>query len=86
MIEMSPNKKYSILTAIFGVIIGALLVIIVDKATEKNRRIRSEYGDWRKLNLILQTVDEMYVDTVDYTTVTDAAVAAAKQIVGGGNG
>lgn len=74
---MSPNKKYSILTAIFGVIIGALLVIIVDKATEKNRRIRSEYGDWRKLNLILQKVDEMYVDTVDYTTVTDAAVAAA---------
>lgn len=74
---MSENTKYTILTAVLGVAIGALIVVTVNKATEKNRRLHSEYEDWRKLNLILQKVDEMYVDTVDYSSVTDAAVAAA---------
>ncbi len=74
---MSERKNYQILTALLGVLIGALLVITVNKATEKNRRLHSEYEDWRKLNLILQKVDEMYVDTVDYDMVTDAAVVAA---------
>ncbi|MDO5442687.1 MAG: S41 family peptidase [Bacteroidia bacterium] len=74
---MSENTKYSILTAALGVAIGVLSVITIEKATEKNRRLHSEYEDWRKLNLILQKVDEMYVDTLDYSSVTDAAVNAA---------
>lgn len=74
---MLNNKNFPVLTAVVGVMIGALLVLTIDKATEKNRRLHSEYEDWRKLNLILQKVDEMYVDTVDYSKVTDAAVEAA---------
>lgn len=73
---MSEKKNVSVLAAVLGVIIGALLVLTIDKATENKRRIRTQYDDWRKLNLILQKVDEMYVDTVDFEAVTEAAVTA----------
>lgn len=71
------NRYYQILTALLGVLIGALLVVTVNKAAENKKRLHAEYEDWRKLNLILQKVDEMYVDSVKYDKVTDAAVAAA---------
>ena len=74
---MSENRISSVWIAILGIIIGALAVLTYDKATERNRRFKAEYSDWRKLNLILQKVDEMYVDTVDHEAVTDAAVVAA---------
>ena len=74
---MSEKRISSVWVAILGIVIGALAVLTVDKATESNRRLRAEYSDWRKLNLILQKVDEMYVDTVDHESVTDAAVVAA---------
>ena len=73
---MSENKSYPVIIAVLGIVIGALSVLTIDRITENNRRLRSQYGEWRKLNLILQKVDEMYVDTVDYSSVTDAAVAA----------
>ena len=60
-----------------GIVLGALLVLTVQKVTENSRRLNAQYHDWRKLNLILQKVDEMYVDTVDHKSVTDAAVTAA---------
>jgi carboxyl-terminal processing protease len=63
--------------AVLGVVIGALLVVTIQKVTENNRRLEAQYHDWRKLNLVLQKVDEMYVDTVDHKNVTDAAISAA---------
>lgn len=74
---MSERRISSIWIALLGVVIGALLVFTVQKALENKHRLRAESVDWRKLNLILQKVDEMYVDTVDYESVTDAAVVAA---------
>ena len=74
---MSERRISSVWVVVLGILIGALAVLVVGKATEKNRRYRAEALDWRKLNLVLQKVDEMYVDTVDYDSVTEAAISAA---------
>ena len=74
---MSGKRISSVWVAFLGVVIGALLVMTVQKAMENNRRLDAQYRDWRKLNLVLQKVDEMYVDTVDHKNVTDAAITAA---------
>ena len=74
---MSGKRISSVWVAVLGVVIGALLVMTIQKITENNRRLEAQYHDWRKLNLVLQKVDEMYVDTVDHKNVTDAAIAAA---------
>ncbi len=39
--------------------------------------LRTTDHDWRKLNLILQTIDNNYVDSVDRKKITEAAVTAA---------
>jgi len=74
---MSENKYPSILVAVMGVIVGALAVIVFNTVTERNRRLKAEYQDWRKLNLVLQQVDRHYVDTIDYKSVSEAAIAGA---------
>lgn len=63
--------------ALLGVIVGALLVVTFDAAFSKNKLIKSTNLDWRKLNIVLQKVDEMYVDTVDHESVTEAAIVGA---------
>lgn len=71
-------KKYgNILIAVTGVLIGALAVIAFDAVKENRLRIKTEYSDWRKLNLILRALDDNYVDTIDRKKVTDAAITAA---------
>ena len=74
---MSEKRISSVWIAVLGVVLGALLVLTLQKVTENNRRLKAQYDDWRKLNLVLQKVDEMYVDSVDHKSVTDAAVVAA---------
>lgn len=41
------------------------------------KKFDGDYNRWRKLNLILQEVQKNYVDTIDMTGMTDAAVVAA---------
>ena len=60
-----------------GIVIGAMLVFAVQRICGNQRMLRTSYQDWRKLNLILQTIDDNYVDSVDRKKVTDAAVSAA---------
>ena len=48
-----------------------------DTYIQKKNLYKVQYGQWRKLNLILDQVDKNYVDTVDVKDVTDAAVVAA---------
>ena len=69
--------KKQIIIALLGIIIGAGSVITFNKLTENRRRLKAEYQDWRKLNLVLQSVGENYVDSVDYAKVSDAAISAA---------
>lgn len=71
-------RKYStIISAVLGVAIGVLLVLTVQRLDQNKRALRTSYQDWRKLNLILQTLDDNYVDPVDHQKVTDAAINAA---------
>ena len=58
---MSEKRISSVWVAVLGVALGALLVLTVQKVTENSRRLNARYQDWRKLNLILEKVDEMYV-------------------------
>lgn len=69
--------KESILIALLGVLIGAGTVFTANKLTQNRQRLRAEYQDWRKLNLVLQCVEKNYVDTIDREKVTDAAITAA---------
>ena len=71
------KNRSSLFAALLGVVIGILLTVVFVKWTGRHRRIRAEYAEWRKLNLILQEVQKHYVDTIDVTGMTDAAVEAA---------
>lgn len=70
-------KKNQIYAAVIGILIGALLVLCFQKMGENRRLYRTTNQDWRKLNLILQTIDDNYVDTVDRKKVSEAAISAA---------
>ena len=67
----------SIWIAVLGVAVGALAVLAYDSYSQKKNLIRVQYGDWRKLNLILDQLDRNYVDTINVNDVTDAAITAA---------
>ena len=70
-------KKENLLIALFGVIIGVLISMTAYRALERKRMFDGDYNRWRKLNLILEQVQENYVDTIDMEKMTDAAVVAA---------
>ena len=67
----------SIWIAVLGVAVGALAVLAYDTYSQKKNLIRVQYGDWRKLNLILDQIDRNYVDTINVNDVTEAAITAA---------
>lgn len=71
-------KKYGpVIIALLGIFVGAGSVMTYNAITRNRVRLESEYGGWRKLNLILQSVGANYVDTIDYKSVSDAAIKAA---------
>lgn len=71
------DKYSSIWVALLGVIVGVLACSLVVRLNENRRILKTEYSDWRKLNLVLQQLDKNYVDTINRKKVTDAAVTAA---------
>ena len=70
------KNRMNIVTALLGVVLGVVLTLSVSKVWEK-KKFDGDYNRWRKLNLILQEVQRNYVDTIDMTGMTDAAVVAA---------
>ena len=73
---MQNKTSVQILQVLLGVVIGALVTLSVVKFQENRHLLRSRYQDWGKLNLILKTVEDNYVDSVDVASITDAAVQA----------
>ena len=69
-------KISQVLNAVFGIALGAVLTLTFSKVINGNK-FDGDYNRWRKLNLILQEVQENYVDTIDMKGMTDAAVVAA---------
>ncbi|MBP5488903.1 MAG: S41 family peptidase [Bacteroidales bacterium] len=74
---MKSSNWSAIAVALAGILLGVMGVLTVQKVFADKARLKAEYQDWRKLNLILQKVDENYVDPVDRQKLTDAAVVAA---------
>ena len=71
-------KRYtSVIIAVLGILVGALTVMTYNTYLQKKNLYRTQYGEWRKLNLILDQIDRNYVDTVDNEKLTDAAIVAA---------
>lgn len=69
-------KNNNILVALLGVILGVLVTLVASKMLPE-KKFDGDYNRWRKLNLILQEVQQNYVDTIDMKAMTDAAVSAA---------
>ena len=71
-------KKISdnIITALLGAVVGVLVTLLVCTLMPQ-KKFDGDYNRWRKLNLILQEVQNNYVDTIDMKAMTDAAVEAA---------
>lgn len=67
----------TLLVAVLGIIIGAMVMLFFNQIQQRKALYRTQYSEWRKLNLILQQIDANYVDTVDVSKLTDAAVVAA---------
>lgn len=74
---MSRDSGTRILEILLGVVLGMLLALSGVKYRENRFGKKAVYGEWRKLNLILDVVERNYVDTIDIEGMTDAAVSAA---------
>lgn len=68
--------KRSLLVALLGVAIGILATLTVQRFSGRPGQLRAGSG-WHKVELILESIDENYVDSVDHKKVTDAIAAAA---------
>ena len=71
------DNSSGIWIAILAFVAGILATFLYVRIDKNRRYLKTEYSDWRKLNLVLQSLDENYVDTIDRKKVTDAAVTAA---------
>jgi len=72
------NRTLSqILQLVLGVVIGVLITLLAVRYRDSRHMNHISRMDWGKLNLILDIVDRHYVDTLDKSGMTDAAVSAA---------
>lgn len=70
------KNKYTWAIAALSFIIGGMLVLVVTNINHKYER-RVNAATWQKLNFILQEVERNYVDDINHSEVTDAAITAA---------
>ena len=74
---MIMKKISPVLIAVLGILVGALAVMTFNAYQRSRHLYNVQYGEWRKLNLILDQIDKNYVDTVDNEGVTESAIVAA---------
>jgi len=74
---MEKRDINHIVQLVLALVIGVLGTLTVLRVQENNKLIKTRYQDWVKLNVILNMIEENYVDTLDKTGMTDAAVTAA---------
>ena len=70
------NRTWTYVLLILAVAIGSLATLCVQLCSQRRMLLKTEYQDWRKLNLILNQIELNYVDTIDRAKLTDAAVQA----------
>jgi carboxyl-terminal processing protease len=73
------ERKYSVLDwlRLFAWILVVALLCVLIRNTDMKRRIKVDNAavNWNKLMLVLQNVDENYVDDIDYDKVTEKALS-----------
>lgn len=74
--RVTMKKWFPVLAAVLGIIIGVLSVITFNRYQQAHRKLKADI-EWRKLELVLQTISENYVDSVDFDKVSKAAIDAA---------
>ncbi len=62
---------------LLGVVIGVIMTLTVVRYRENRKILNAKDVEWRKLNLILDEIEENYVDTIDQAGMTDAAIVGA---------
>ena len=78
---MKKETLYSICVALLGVVLGAMLVINIDKykASRQQHKVTAVSGEWSKLEAVLKGISDNYVDTIDYKGVTEKALETILQ-------
>lgn len=71
---MKRDETISIVAALLGVIAGALLAVLVMKATA-GRKLSVEGPGWSKVIAVLNTVDADYVDEIDHKAVSEDVIS-----------
>lgn len=62
--------------ALLGFVIGLLAMLVLQQIAGRQRSLKAGEG-WHKVELILNSIDKNYVDSVDHKKVTDAIASAA---------
>lgn len=70
---MNKQNQSNLVAALLGVLIGALAVFLIFLADGKGTRVK-QYPEWRKLDLVLHSVSENYVDSIAYKDVSEKAI------------
>ena len=74
---MEKRDLSHIIQLVLALVIGVLGTLTFLRIQENKKLTRTRYQDWAKLNVILNMIEENYVDTLDRVGMTDAAVTAA---------
>lgn len=65
------------LEILLGVLIGALAVsLAVNISSSRKEKVPQPLPEWRKIDLVLESISRNYVDTIDYDGITQAAIEA----------
>ena len=73
---MKKKDLYTLTVALLGILVGVLLAVTVGQI-RSSRKMKVSADGWQKLDLILRTVSQEYVDSIDYKKVTEAAISEA---------
>jgi len=74
---MKRSNIYTLIVLALAFVAGILCTLAVQNYNQKQKGFKWKYGEWRKLSLILDHVENNYVDTIDAKAMTDAAISAA---------
>ena len=71
------TRTHILIIAVLCLALGSAATLLIQQILENKRGKDWKYGEWRKLSLILDEVENNYVDTINIKEMTDAAVSAA---------
>lgn len=66
-----------ILEVVLGIVIGALITLSVVRYREAKHLLHTQNRDWSKIVLVMDLVQQNYVDTIDKEDLSGAAISAA---------